>query len=683
MNKRTLWIGALVVVAIALLFGAARNTQLYQAYLEQLSSDPAGAGESRIYWNTTEKKAKVHNGTAFQAIGSGGAGEINYIGSPDSNTDWVDGGTGIADSTTTTAAELPREGLDTQALKLTNDGSGTAGQSYCLQIGDADKTKKLKIEWAQKVSTSTAYAAGDYTVAIYSDTASDCSGTEVALTLAGSSSIPAQDGVYFNEFDSTTSDYYELKIVRAAGSASSWVALSSIVVGPGKLHSGAVVTAWQSYTPTGSWTTNTTYPASYWRRVGENIEARGRVATAGAPDTAVLTINWLPSGVTFNTSKHSTNGSIPLGPAGIRDSGTRSYPAITVYASTTTISVTHAETTGSTNSDVEQDSPITFGASDSVNWFATAPITEWANSGVLNTITKDNLNQWTAVTVTGSWVANTTYTAYERMVGDSYEYQIKIDVTGTPTTASLTIDLPTGRTIDTSKLPGTATGNSLPYSNGTIRDSGAGTYVANISYSDTNTVAIFYEDDAAAGVAVSAVTQAAPVTFANGDDLFLFFKVPISELAGSQSSLVGFSQASSISQGLISRQSTRATPTFSASDFTANGSMTWTVGSGDVGAQEFAILGDQLFLNVYLESTTVGGTPSTELRIDIPSSYTAANEALVTSYYLDNGTRGLGFCFVTASATYVTCRKPDVSNWTASTNNTGVYFQITIPITNL
>ena len=47
------------------------NGQLVKAYLERLASDPSGAGESRIYWNTAEKKAKIFNGTTWGGLGGG------------------------------------------------------------------------------------------------------------------------------------------------------------------------------------------------------------------------------------------------------------------------------------------------------------------------------------------------------------------------------------------------------------------------------------------------------------------------------------------------------------------------------------------------------------------------------------------------------------------------------------
>ena len=46
---------------------------LESALLEKLSSDPSG-NEAQIYYNTTEKKAKVYDGATWKGLGSGSGG---------------------------------------------------------------------------------------------------------------------------------------------------------------------------------------------------------------------------------------------------------------------------------------------------------------------------------------------------------------------------------------------------------------------------------------------------------------------------------------------------------------------------------------------------------------------------------------------------------------------------------
>ena len=65
--------------------------------------------------------------------------------------------------------------------------------------------------------------------------------------------------------------------------------------------SGAIVTDWESWTPTGSWTTNVTYTGKM-RRVGDSLEAQVKVLLSGAPNSTELTIN-LPNALTIDSDK--------------------------------------------------------------------------------------------------------------------------------------------------------------------------------------------------------------------------------------------------------------------------------------------------------------------------------------------------------------------------------------------
>lgn len=113
---------------------------------------------------------------------------------------------------------------------------------------------------------------------------------------------------------------------------------------------------------------------------------------------------------------------------------------------------------------------------------------------------------------------------------------------------------------------------------------------------------------------------------------------------------------------------------FSAGNFTANNSMTWTVASGDQIAYAYLEVGKTMFLSVRLHTTTVGGTPSSELRVAVPNSRTIQSYGQGAFHYLDNGTAGTGLWLATASAAYVAFLKNASSAaWTASTDQTYIY----------
>lgn len=121
--------------------------------------------------------------------------------------------------------------------------------------------------------------------------------------------------------------------------------------------------------------------------------------------------------------------------------------------------------------------------------------------------------------------------------------------------------------------------------------------------------------------------------------------------------------------------------TFAAGDYTANGSMSWTVASGDVVYNRYTVMGKTVLWRVGLANTTVGSTPNTELRVALPNSYTASHGAVVACGYLDdNGTVGQGTVIIDASGTYARVLKVPTGNWAASTDNTDIYFEILFEI---
>jgi len=122
------------------------------------------------------------------------------------------------------------------------------------------------------------------------------------------------------------------------------------------------------------------------------------------------------------------------------------------------------------------------------------------------------------------------------------------------------------------------------------------------------------------------------------------------------------------------------TPSYSAGDFTASGSMTWTVDAGDVTTYAYTIVGKTMTVQFVLATTTVGGTPSNTLKIAIPASKTATKEMSSVVRLLDNGTAEIGFCRVNAASTVIDVFRVGVANFTASTDNTQVRGAITFQI---
>lgn len=126
---------------------------------------------------------------------------------------------------------------------------------------------------------------------------------------------------------------------------------------------------------------------------------------------------------------------------------------------------------------------------------------------------------WTSFTPTGDF-GSTTYTGQWRRVGDSAEIQAKGVMTGSPGTATMTIDVPSGMIMDAAKLAGTASNtNTLGIiygvEVGTARRTGVVRY-------NTTTDVVFANDGN-----INTWTNLAPHSWGNTDEFAVFFTAPI------------------------------------------------------------------------------------------------------------------------------------------------------------
>jgi hypothetical protein len=125
------------------------------------------------------------------------------------------------------------------------------------------------------------------------------------------------------------------------------------------------------------------------------------------------------------------------------------------------------------------------------------------------------------------------------------------------------------------------------------------------------------------------------------------------------------------------------TPTFNAADYTASGSMTWTVDAGDVGSCAYYLKGRSLSVTFVLQTTSVGGTPSNLLLRVIPGGFTCSDNASAALIVHNNSVWSMASMNVGTGASTLIGFGTDPSatvNWTASTNTTYVYGSMTIPV---
>jgi len=116
---------------------------------------------------------------------------------------------------------------------------------------------------------------------------------------------------------------------------------------------------------------------------------------------------------------------------------------------------------------------------------------------------------------------------------------------------------------------------------------------------------------------------------------------------------------------------------FSAGDFTGGGSMTWTVAAGDIGGDAYIIIGKTVVYSFNYGTTTVGGTPSSNLKRAIPAAIqpTSVGTQIWSTTYIanDNGTEKVGQVYVfAADNTVINFQLITDANWAASTDNTAL-----------
>lgn len=117
--------------------------------------------------------------------------------------------------------------------------------------------------------------------------------------------------------------------------------------------------------------------------------------------------------------------------------------------------------------------------------------------------------------------------------------------------------------------------------------------------------------------------------------------------------------------------------TYASGNFTASGSMTWTVEEADVSNFQYMIIGKTMWVNFWLALTSVGGTLSDTLKIKIPANKVSANAIIVRVGFLnDNGTVREGRVQANAGSTTLDINLHLGGNFAASTNATYVVGQI-------
>lgn len=114
------------------------------------------------------------------------------------------------------------------------------------------------------------------------------------------------------------------------------------------------------------------------------------------------------------------------------------------------------------------------------------------------------------------------------------------------------------------------------------------------------------------------------------------------------------------------------TPAFSASDYVGGGSMTVTVGSGDVTVNKYFIIGRVYYWTVQIDTFTTGGTPNADVVVILGGSYSFAGAGSQNAFIVApaGGAVEVGRAFASnVSPTKFTIQRAGGANWANATNN--------------
>ncbi len=125
---------------------------------------------------------------------------------------------------------------------------------------------------------------------------------------------------------------------------------------------------------------------------------------------------------------------------------------------------------------------------------------------------------------------------------------------------------------------------------------------------------------------------------------------------------------------------------YDAADFSAKSPMIWTVQAADVINFLYMVIGKTLFVNMYVDFTSVGGTLTNKLYLKIPGGYSAAHTLQYFGTAYDNGILTLtsNLTRVPSDPDYVgdiiEIRRFDDAIWSTSVNNTYARLSTQFPI---
>ena len=281
----------------------------------------AASNTNQLIWVSDLQQVQVSNGTAWVAVGAT-SGLKNYFSQNNANpnfetnsvTPWsactLTFSSGVPSGAPTltatqmsiaTTASTPLAG--TYSMQLTKAAANAQYQGFisgALTIDREDTAKVLYGSFSYEVISGTVDFSGTstqtYEIWIYNTVSGAWTQPAGYLGMNQSSGV-GKVTFSFQTDGSTANNSYKIAVItQQTGTGAIVVKFDSFQIGPSAIILGAVVTDWQSYTPTFTGFGTPTGVSFLWKRVGDDIEIEGKF-TSGTT-TAVEARISLPNGLT-------------------------------------------------------------------------------------------------------------------------------------------------------------------------------------------------------------------------------------------------------------------------------------------------------------------------------------------------------------------------------------------------
>jgi hypothetical protein len=359
-----------------------------------IAEQGAGAANPKIKYDSSSSGWQFSNdGTSFKNFGSG-SGQSNAFLFNDfednSVENWatyadaaaatpVDGTSGTATTLTVTASSSsPLNGTFSMSLAKSaanGQGQGVAAE-FAIPSGYQQGAKRsLEFLWD---GSDANYVAGDMRVYIYDVT------NATLITPQPYAELPAAKTPIQLSWDASTSDSYRLVFHVATTNANAYgVKIDDVIVGAGEVIPMPAVGVFEAYTPTGSWTTNTTYSGQK-KRETDVMRYHVRAVLSGQPDNLDFSLNFETNETPDFTKTGNIGGvdRVQVGEGVIRYSSVN-YPVILVLAgsSPTAVSVQYQNSAPPlVSSNVAQSVPVAWGSGAVAELWFSYPVQQLADS---------------------------------------------------------------------------------------------------------------------------------------------------------------------------------------------------------------------------------------------------------------------------------------------------------------